>query len=106
MAEWLSNNGQHVVEAQTVSPDPGDRALLELAESANRVLVTMDKDFGEFICLRRASHAGLIRMPDVRMSRRIEMIEDLIDQHSEAVEDRAIATIQGGRIRVSRSPSS
>ena len=49
MAEWLGNNGHDVVEAQTLGPDPGDRALLELAESQNRVLVTMDKDFGELI---------------------------------------------------------
>ena len=106
LAEWLSNNGHDVVEARTVGPDPGDRALLELAESENRMLVTMDKDFGELIYLRRVSHAGLIRLPDVRVARRIELIEELIDQYSEALEDRAIVTIQGGRIRVSRSPSS
>ena len=106
LAEWLSNNGHDVVEAQILSPDPGDGALLELAESENRVLVTTDKDFGELIYLRRVSHAGLIRLPDVRVARRIEMIEELIDQYSEALEDRAIVTIQGGRVRVSRSPRS
>ena len=106
LAEWLGNNGHDVVEAQTLGPDPGDRALLELAESENRVLVTMDKDFGELIYLRRVSHAGLIRLPDVRVARRIEMVGELIDQYSEALEDRAIVTIQGGRVRVSRSPSS
>ena len=105
LAEWLGSNGHDVVEAQTLGPDPGDRALLELAESQNRILVTMDKDFGELIYLRRVSHAGLIRLPDVRVARRIEMIEELIDQYSEALEDRAIVTIQGGRVRVSRSPT-
>jgi predicted nuclease of predicted toxin-antitoxin system len=105
LAEWLGNNGHDVVEAQTLGPDPGDRALLELAESENRVLITMDKDFGELIYLRRVSHAGLIRLPDVRVARRIEMIKELIDQYSDALEDRAIVTIQGGRVRVSRSPS-
>ena len=47
LAEWLRSEGHDVVEAQSLGPDPGDRALLELAESENRVLVTMDKDFGE-----------------------------------------------------------
>ncbi len=106
MAEWLGNKGHDVIEAQTLGPDPGDRALLELAESENRVLVTMDKDFGELIYLRRVSHAGLIRLPDVRVARRIEMIEELIDQQGEALQERAIVTIQGGRVRVSRSPRS
>ena len=106
MAEWLGNNGHDVVEAQTLGPDPGDRALLELAESENRVLITIDRDFGELIYLRRVSHAGLIRLPDVRVARRIEMVEELIDQYSEALEARAIVTIQDGRVRVSRSPMS
>ena len=53
-----------------------------------------------------SSHAGLIRLPDVRVARRIEMIEELIDQHSGALQDRAIVTIEGGRVRVSRSPRS
>ena len=103
LAEWLGNKGHDVVEAHTLGPDPGDRALLELAESENRVLVTMDKDFGELIYLRRVPHAGLIRLPDVRATRRVEIVEELIDQYSEALEHRAIVTVQGGRVRVSRS---
>lgn len=106
LAEWLRSNGHDVVEAQSLDPDPGDRALLELADSENRVFVTMDKDFGELIYLRRVSHAGLIRLPDVRVARRIEMVEKLIDQHREALEHRALVTVQGGRVRISRSPRS
>ena len=106
MAEWLGNKGHDVLEAQNLGPDPGDRALLELAESENRVLVTMDKDFGELIYLRRVAHSGLIRLPDVRVARRIEMIQELIDRYGEALQDRAIVTIHGGRVRVSRSPRS
>ena len=106
VGEWLGNKGHDVVEAQALGSDPGDRALLEMAESENRVLITMDRDFGELIYLRRVSHAGLIRLPDVRVARRIEMVEELIDQYSEALEARAIVTIQGGRVRVSRSPMS
>ena len=106
LAEWLRDSGHDVIEAQALGPDPGDRALLEVAESENRVLVTMDKDFGELIYLHRVSHAGLIRLPDVRVTRRIELVEELIDQYCEALEGRAIVTVQGGRVRLSRPPSS
>ena len=104
LAEWLGNNGHEVVEAQTLGPDPGDRALLELAESENRVLVTMDKDFGELIYLRRVSHAGLILLPDVRVPQRIEAVRGVIEVHHQALEERAVVTVRGGRIRISRSP--
>lgn len=68
--------------------------MLELAETEGRILVTMDKDFGEFIYLRRVSHAGLIRLPDVLVSRRIEMTEELIIQHREALKE----SVEAGRL--------
>lgn len=103
LAEWLREEGHDVVEAQSLGPDPGDAALLGLAESGNRVLVTMDKDFGELIYLRRVSHAGLILLPDVRVPQRIEAVKAVIEVHREALEERAVVTVRGRRIRISRS---
>ncbi len=73
--------------------------MLELAESERRVLITVDTDFGEPIYLHRVSHAGLIRLPDVRMPQRIEMVEEVISHYRQGLEERAIITIQGGRTR-------
>ena len=105
LAEWLRDNGHDTLDSRSLGQDPGDRALLELAALENRVLVTMDKDFGQLIYLHEVSHAGLIRLPDVRMSQRIEMIEELVSRYGQALEERAIVTIRGGRVRVSRYPS-
>ena len=105
LAGWLRNNGHDVVDIRTLGPDPGDRALLERAESENRILVTTDKDFGELIYLREVPHSGLIRLPDVRMVQRIALVEEVINFHSQALEERAIITVQGNRIRISRSPA-
>lgn len=103
LADWLRNNGHDALEARTLGPDPGDQALLELAESENRVIITLDKDFGELIYLHRVPHAGLIRLPDVRMSRRIEIIAEIIDRYGPALEEHAIITVQGRNVRVSHS---
>ena len=105
LAEWLRNNGHDTLEAQTIGPDPGDRALLELAASENRVLITIDKDFGELIYLHRVPHAGLIRLPDVRTSRRIEIIAEIIVCYRLEIEERAMITIQGRHVRISRPPT-
>ena len=102
LADWLRNNGHDALEAHSFCPDPGDRALLELAESENRVVITIDKDFGELIYLHRVPHAGLIRLPDVRASRRIEIIADIIDHYEQDLAERAIITVQGRNVRVSR----
>ncbi len=105
LAEWLLNNGHDTLEAQTIGPDPGDQALLELAASENRAIITIDKDFGELIYLHRIPHAGLIRLPDVRMVRRIEIIAEIIDRYGPEVEEQAIITVQGRHVRVSRPPT-
>ena len=90
LAEWLRTKGHDVVEAETLRPDPGDRALLERAGSEDRVLVTVDKDFGELIYLRRVVHAGLILLPDARVAQRIELVEAVIDHHHQALKERAV----------------
>ena len=105
LADWLRNNGHDTLEAQALGPDPGDRALLELAESDDRVLVTIDKDFGELIYLHGVPHAGLIRLPDVRASRRIEIIAEVINHYRAELEERAMITVQGRHVRISRPPT-
>lgn len=102
LADWLRNNGHDALEAQALGPDPVDRALLELAEADGRILVTIDKDFGELIYLHNVPHAGLIRLSDVRTSQRIEIIAGLIEQYRSALEERAVITVQGRRVRISR----
>lgn len=104
LADWLRDNGHDVLDTRSLVRDPGDRTLLELAESENRIVITIDKDFGELIYLHGVPHAGLIRLPDVRMSQRIEIVEQLVARYRQELEERAILTIRGGRVRVSRYP--
>ncbi len=104
LAEWLRSNGHDVIEARELGPDPGDRALLELAEADGRVLVTIDTDFGELIHLHDVPHAGLVRLPDVPAGQRIGLMAELVDSHREALETRSIVTVRGGRIRISKAP--
>ena len=92
-----------MVEARELGPDPGDRALLERAEAEGRILVTIDTDFGQLIHLHDVPHAGLVRLPDVPAERRIALAGELIERHGAALQDRAVVTIKGGRIRISRT---
>ena len=105
LADWLRGDGHDVLEARTLGPDPGDRALLGLAESAHRVLITIDTDFGELIYLHDVPHAGLVRLPDVPAEQRIALVAEVINRHRQVLEDNAIVTIRGGRIRISHPPT-
>ena len=80
---------------------PATGALLELAAMESRVLITIDTDFGELVYRHDVSHAGLLRLPDVPAEQRIVLVTAVIDRHGEALENRAIVTVRGERIRIS-----
>ncbi len=49
-------------EATEVSPDPGDQALLEWAVREERVIVTIDSDFGLLVFFQKQSSTSLFDM--------------------------------------------
>ena len=51
-------------------------------------------------------HAGLLRLPNVPAEQRLALAAEVINRHRQALEDRAVVTIRGGRIRISHPPSS
>lgn len=105
LAEWLREQGQDVVEAKDLGPDPGDRTLLQWAASDGCVLVTIDKDFGELVFLHGLQHTGLVRLPDVPVNPRIRLMQALLAGYSSELAEGAVITVRGGRIRITRSQS-
>jgi predicted nuclease of predicted toxin-antitoxin system len=70
----------------------------------NRILVTIDTDFGELIYLENLSHAGLVRLPDVPARERQLILQDLLTRYETELQNAAIMTVRGGRIRISKGP--
>ena len=101
LADWLRSQGHDVVESRERGRDPGDRKVLQWAAEEARVLVTMDKDFGEFVFVERAAHAGLFRRPDVPAERRIALMERVLADHGTELSAGAVVTVRGGRVRIS-----
>ena len=100
LADWLRDKGHNVVESRERGSDPGDLTLLNWARDEQRILVTIDKDFGTLLFLDQAEHTGLVRLPDVPASRRIELMEEILDRYSDEMEAGAIVTVRGARIRI------
>ena len=55
--------GNDVVESRELGPDPGDPALLEIAASEQRILVTIDTDFGKLVFVCGSSTRGASTPP-------------------------------------------
>lgn len=102
LARWLRTREHDVVDAGDWNEDPGDIEILAIAMREDRILITVDHDFGELIFAAGSHHSGLIRLPDCPAGERIAILADLLDRHCADLEARTIITIRGGRVRISR----
>src|SRR5438105_15556051 len=58
----LQAAGHDVVWTGDLAEDPGDEDILAPAHREQRVLITLDKDFGELAIRRSLSHCGIARL--------------------------------------------
>lgn len=58
----LKAAGHDAIWAGDWPADPGDDEILALASQESRILITLDKDFGELAVVREQTHAGIIRL--------------------------------------------
>lgn len=80
--------------------DPGDHAILERAHVEGRVLVTLDKDFGELAIVRRVPHAGIVRLVDVPARQQAKVCLLVLANYGSQLLDSAIATVETKRVRI------
>jgi predicted nuclease of predicted toxin-antitoxin system len=49
LADRRTQDAAVIVEVSGLGPDPGDQAIIGMAARENRILVTIDTDFGRLI---------------------------------------------------------
>lgn len=96
----LEAAGHDVVWAGTWDEDPGDEEILGRAHAEGRVLVTLDKDFGELAIVRERPHAGIVRLVGFRAQQQAQACVRILEVHSEELAAGAIITAQPGRLRL------
>lgn len=58
----LINLGHDVDWVAKWRRDPGDKEIIQHANKNQRILVTLDKDFGELAIVHNFPHSGIIRL--------------------------------------------
>lgn len=99
--QWLRVQGYDTVAIIEVSPGISDTEVLALAQQEKRILVTMDKDFGELVFRDNATHSGIIllRLKGWPLERRVSAIAGVLASYANELEDNFIVvTAQNVRI--------
>lgn len=95
--------GHDVIWAGDWSQDPGDERILAFAHSTQRVLVTLDKDFGELTIFRGSPHCGILRLVNIAARQQAAVCLEVLKLHGQELQAGAIVTAERGRLRI-RSP--
>lgn len=98
--EFLRDAGHDVVWAGDWPEDPGDEEILARARSEGRILVTLDKDFGELAVIQGIPHCGILRLVDLSARDQADVCLSVVNAHGKELLSGAIATAQRGHLRV------
>lgn len=101
----LRADGFDVHAISEVMQRSDDRALIELAQSENRVLLTEDKDFGWLVFASAARSAGviLIRFPGNARLTLVDMVRRVVREQADQLH-HSFVVLQPGAIRITRRP--
>lgn len=99
--EHLRQVGHDVVWAAEAE-GPGDERLLSLAFDQDRVLVTLDTDFGELAVVFGRPHAGIVRIVEVSPAAQGSLVDLALRNFAEDLVARAIVTVEPERVRIRR----
>ncbi len=99
-APELRSNGHDVVWSGEWETDPGDEEILAIAHSEGRILVTLDKDFGELAIVMGLRHSGLLRIAGFAARQQARVIQHILSTHGPELQAGAVVTALPGRVRI------
>jgi predicted nuclease of predicted toxin-antitoxin system len=80
--------------------DPGDEAIIDQALTDGSILITGDKDFGEWIFLRGKKQPPLIRLSAMRPEKQRERVQIIIEKYKNHLDRAALITADTQKIRI------
>jgi predicted nuclease of predicted toxin-antitoxin system len=91
-----------VVWAGDWDEDPGDEEILQWAHREGRILVTLDKGFGEKVIVQSLPHHGIIRLVGLSTSEQVAVALRLLARYRDDLAAAAILTAESNRVRIRR----
>ena len=83
--KWFVNQGYDIKCVRDIDPRMLDKEILKIAVSEKRMVITMDKDFGELVYNSGLFHAGvlLLRLEDAKSNEKVKIVENILEKYSD-----------------------
>lgn len=101
VSAFLTENGYDVLSILDIDPAMPDADILVIAERDQRMVVTMDKDFGELAYRSRQKHEGilLLRLEDASGDEKANVIREILGKYADDISGK-FCVYQNGRLRI------
>ena len=96
----LRDSGYDAIWAGDWPEDPGDEEILEKAYHEERILITLDKDFGELAIVYGKPHSGIVRLVNLASRQQGIVCQRVVELYDKDLQSGAIVTVEPGRVRV------
>jgi predicted nuclease of predicted toxin-antitoxin system len=98
---WLADHGHDVVAVRNLNPAMDDDEILAIAVTEQRLVITMDKGFGERVIRHEAANAGvlLLRLDEANSREKVAVIAKIFSEHDQELLGN-FSVYKNGRLRI------
>ena len=98
---WLRENGYDILAVRDIDAHAKDSKILQLAFEQKRMIITMDKDFGELVFNSGKQHAGvlILRLEDADADTKVGVIKNILLNYSDHLKS-SFCVYQDGKLRI------
>ena len=99
--EFLATKGFDIIAVRDINPSMSDREVLKLAVAEKRMIITMDKDFGELVYKSNLNHNGILvlRIEDANIADKIKILSDIITNYIDEI-NNSFCIYYRGKLRI------
>ncbi|HSE83383.1 MAG TPA: DUF5615 family PIN-like protein [Thermodesulfobacteriota bacterium] len=99
--QWLQKRGYDIRAVRDIDPSMEDRDIFNMAVTEARMVITMDKDFGELVYNSGLAHTGvlLLRLEDAKADEKVRIVENILKKYSDRLLNK-FCVYQNGRLRI------
>ena len=95
------NHGYDIKSVRDINPRMLDKEVLKIAVSEKRIVITMDKDFGELVYNYGLLHVGvlLLRIEDAKSDEKVKIVEKILGKYSDKLFNK-ISVFKDEKLRI------
>jgi predicted nuclease of predicted toxin-antitoxin system len=98
---WLEDEGYNIKSVRAIDPRLPDEKILKMAANEKRIVITMDKDFGELVYNSGQAHAGvlLLRLDEAKSEEKVSVIKQILSEYSDMILNK-FCVFKDGKLRI------